>query len=74
MSVKEVNRMLSYEEQKDIAYTLNTNSAAISNEAVVNLYRKLTYSDLLLKVKKALYNRGFQHLNQIEEHYHSIIK
>ena len=67
-------KMLSYAEQKSIAYTLNTNSAAISNEEVVNQYRKLMYSDLLLKVKKALYNRGFQHLNQIEDHCNSIVK
>ena len=66
--------MLSYQEQKSVAHMLNTNSAAISNEEVVNQYRKLTYSDLLLKVKKALYNRGFQHMNQIEGHYNSIVK
>ena len=66
--------MLSYEEQKSIAHMLNLNSSAISNEEVVNQYRKLTDQALLLKVKKALSNKSFQYLKEIEEHYQSIIK
>ena len=66
--------MLSYQEQKSVAHMLNTNSAAISNEEVLNQYRKLTYSDLLLKVKKALHNRSFQYMEQIEEHYQANVK
>ena len=66
--------MLSYQEQQSVSHMLNLNSSAISNEEVVNQYRKLTDPALLLKVKKALYNRGFQHLNQIEDHYNSIVK
>lgn len=53
---------------------LNLNSSAISNEEVVNQYKKLTDPELLLKVKKALSNKSFQYMNQIEEHYNSIIK
>lgn len=53
---------------------LNLNSSAISNEEVVNQYRKLTDLELLLKVKKALSNKSFQHLKQIEDHYNSILK
>ena len=66
--------MLSYEQQKSIAYMLNLNSSAISNEEVVNQYRKLTDPALLLKVKKALSNKSFQYLKEIEEHYQSILK
>ena len=66
--------MLSYQEQKSVAHMLNLNSSAISNEEVVNQYRKLTDPALLLKVKKALSNKSFQYLKEIEEHYHSIIK
>ena len=53
---------------------LNLNSSAISNEEVVNQYRKLTDQALLLKVKKALSNKSFQYLKEIEEHHHSIVK
>ena len=66
--------MLSHEEQKSVAYMLNLNSSAISNEEVVNQYRKLTDPTLLLKVKKTLSNKNFQYMNQIEEHYNSIVK
>lgn len=66
--------MVSYEEQKSIAHMLNLNSSSISNEEVVNQYRKLTDPALLLKVKKALSNKGFQYINKIEVHYNSIIK
>ena len=66
--------MLSYQEQKSVAHMLNLNSSAISNEEVVNQYLKLTEPELLLKVKKALSNKNFQYMKEIEEHYHSIIK
>ena len=66
--------MLSHEEQKSVAYMLNLNSSAISNEEVVNQYRKLTDPALLLKVKKALSNKSFQYLKEIENHYNSVVK
>ena len=65
--------MLSYQEQKSVAYMLNLNSSAISNEEVVNQYRKLTDPEFLLKVKKALSNKSFQYMNHIEDHYNSIV-
>ena len=66
--------MLSYQEQQSVSHMLNLNSSAISNEEVVNQYKKLTDPELLLKVKKALSNKSFQHMNQIEDHYNSIVK
>ena len=66
--------MVSYEQQKSIAHMLNLNSSAISNEEVVNQYRKLTDPALLLKVKKALSNKSFQYLKEIENHYNSVVK
>ena len=53
---------------------LNLNSSAISNEEAVNQYKKLTDPELLLKVKKALHNRSFQYMEQIEEHYQANVK
>ena len=65
--------MLSYQEQKSVAYMLNLNSSAISNEEVVKQYFKLSDPELLLKVKKALSNKSFQYMNHIEDHYNSIV-
>lgn len=53
---------------------LNLNSSAISNEEVVNQYLKLTEPELLLKVKKALSNKNFQYMKEIEDHCNSIVK
>ena len=66
--------MLSHEDQKSVAYMLNLNSSAISNEEVVNQYLKLTEPELLLKVKKALSNKNFQYMKEIEDHCNSIVK
>ena len=61
--------VMTYEEQRQLAFTLNTRSSGIQNEEVLRLYRKLTDVELLTKVKKALKNRGFQYLLRKCEHF-----
>ena len=66
--------VMTYEEQRQLAFTLNTRSSGIQNEEVLKLYRQLTDVELLNKVKKALKNRGFQYMKEVEEHFDSVTK